>query len=188
MIAAMKESKSSVHPYKYLLWIGMVSIVMIFAGLSSAFIVKSNQANWISFDVPLIFYYSSAVILISSGTIILSRKAFLQRNMPGYRNWLGITGLLGLLFIVLQYIGFAHLWEQGITLTRNVSFSFLYLIVGVHALHVLGGLVAIAIIYIKSLNRKKMVYSSVNIDLAATYWHFVDLLWWYLLIFLIMVG
>lgn len=188
MIAVMNVQKEREHPLKYIMWITCASIVMMFAGLSSAFIVKRNQANWITFDIPAIFYYSTAIIMISSITIILSRKAFANRQMAQYKGWLFITMILGIAFVVMQYIGFEQLWGSGITLTRNVAFSFLYVIVGLHALHVLGGVVGIVVIFIKSLNRQKKVYTALPIELMNTYWHFVDFLWIYLLIFLIMVG
>lgn len=188
MILAMKETKSRTHPLKYLLWISLASIVMMFAGLSSAFIVKRSQANWLSFNVPLIFYYSTAAIILSSITIMIAKKAFEDRMMSRYSFWLAVTGVLGVLFVIFQIMGFTQLWDEGITITRNVSFSFLYVIVGLHALHVFGGLVALAIILIKSYSKKKRIYSSVNIDLMSTYWHFVDLLWLYLLVFMIIEG
>ncbi|MEO6819482.1 MAG: cytochrome c oxidase subunit 3 [Ginsengibacter sp.] len=188
MIAVMKAQKQRENPLKYIMWVTCASIVMMFAGLSSAFIVKRNQANWISFDIPQIFYYSTAVIIISSITIILCRKAFINRQIAQYKAWLFVTMLLGISFIIMQYIGFEQLWASGITLTRNVAFSFLYVIVGLHAIHVFAGVVAIIIIYIQSLNTQKKLYSSLSIDLMNTYWHFVDFLWIYLLIFLIMVG
>ena len=188
MIAVMKEQKPRLHPLTYTLWIALASIVMMFAALSSAYIVKSNQANWLSFDVPLIFWYSTAVIILSSITIMLSRKEFLNREIGHYKGWLALTILLGAVFIFMQYFGFTELWNTGITLTRNVSFSFLYVIVGLHALHVLGGIIALIIIFLRSYSSRKKVYTSVPIDLMNTYWHFVDLLWIYLLIFLVVIG
>lgn len=184
----MNDPKGRLHPLKYALWIACASIVMMFAGLSSAFIVKKNQANWLSFNIPLIFWYSTAVIVLSSITLILCRKAFLARKMSQYRMLLGITTILGISFIIMQYFGFRQLWESGVTITRNVAFSFLYVIVGLHALHVLGGVVALIIRFFKSLNNKKRVYTSLPIDLVNTYWHFVDILWVYLLAFLVMIG
>ncbi|MEO6682692.1 MAG: cytochrome c oxidase subunit 3 [Ginsengibacter sp.] len=183
----MKEKKEKLHPLKYNLWVGLASIVMMFAAFSSAFIIKRSQGNWISFDLPLIFWYSTGVMILSSITIILSRKAFQNREMGAYIKWLITTLVLGLLFILMQYIGFTQLWDRGITLTRNVAFSFLYVIVGLHALHVLGGIVAMLFVFGKALNRKQKMYTSTPIDLMNTYWHFVDLLWIYLLIFLVMV-
>ena len=188
MIAVMKAQKQTEHPLKYIMWVTCASIVMMFAGLSSAFIVKRNQANWISFDIPLIFYYSTAVIIVSSITIILARKAFVNRQISQYKGWLFVSMLLGIAFVIMQYIGFEQLWGLGITLTRNVAFSFLYVIVGLHALHVFGGVVGMIVIFFKSLSKQKKLYSSIPIELMNTYWHFVDFLWIYLLIFLIMVG
>jgi len=187
MIAVAKEQKTRLHPSKFALWVALGSIIMMFAGLSSAYIIKRNQANWLTYDIPLIFWYSTAVILISSIAMILARKAFLDRKMKKYRNWLGVTTLLGIAFVFMQYAGFVELWNNGITITRNVSFSFLFVIVGLHALHVLGGIVALLIMFLKSFRTKTKIYNSISIDLMNTYWHFVDLLWIYLLIFLVVV-
>lgn len=187
MIAVMKQEKKRMHPLKFVMWAGCASIVMMFAGLSSAYIVKRNQTNWLTFDIPLIFYYSTAVILLSSVTIMLSRKAFISHQMKQYKRWLFLTTFLGLIFVLLQYLGFQALWENGITLTRNVSFSFLYIIVGLHALHVLGGVIALVIMYLKSFSKKRKNYNQIYIDLMNTYWHFVDLLWIYLLLFLVFI-
>ncbi|MDQ2719253.1 MAG: cytochrome c oxidase subunit 3 [Bacteroidota bacterium] len=187
MIAVMKEGKTKIHPHKFTLWVGLASIIMMFAGLSSAYIVKRNQANWLTFDIPLIFWYSTVVIILSSVTILLCKNAFINRGMKQYRSWLGVTILLGIGFVFMQYTGFKQLWESGITLSGNVSFSFLYIIVGLHALHVIGGIIALIIIYFKSFSSRRKNYSPVSIDLMNTYWHFVDFLWLYLLIFLVMI-
>jgi cytochrome c oxidase subunit 3 len=187
MIAVMKQEKRTIHPLKFIMWAGCASIVMMFAGLSSAYIVKRNQANWLTFDIPVIFYYSTAIILLSSVTIMLSRKAFVNREMRQYKRWLLATTILGIAFVLFQYLGFKELWASGITLTRNVSFSFLYIIVGLHAVHVMGGVVALVIMYLKSQSKRRKNYNQIYIDLMSTYWHFVDLLWIYLLLFLIVI-
>lgn len=188
MIATMKQEKKIIHPLKFVMYAGCASILMIFAGLSSAYIVKRNQANWITYDVPVIFYYSTAVIILSSVALYLSRKAFIDRQMKQYKMWLFFTVVLGFAFVFLQYFGFRELWANGLTLTRNVSFSFFYVIVGVHALHVLGGVVALLVMYLKSYSRKRKNYNQLYIDLMNIYWHFVDILWIYLLVFLIIMG
>ena len=187
MIAVMKEKKAKTHPLKYNLWVGLASIVMMFAAFSSAFIVKRSQGNWISFEIPLVFWYSTAVIIVSSVAMNMARKSFLNRNMNAYKSWLIATLVLGILFVLMQYFGFAELWANGITLTRNVSFSFLYVIVGIHALHVVGGIIALIFVIGKAYNTRKRIYTSVPVDLMSTYWHFVDFLWIYLLIFLLVV-
>ncbi len=184
MIAVMKEQKERMHPHKFSLWIALASIIMMFTGFTSAYLVKRNMANWTTFELPLIFWYSTAVIIISSITIIVSRNYFRQREMKKYRLWLGVTLVLGTAFVCMQYIGFSELWHSGVTLTRNVSFSFLYIIVGLHALHVVGGVIALIILLIKAYSAKRKNYSIIPIDLMSTYWHFVDILWIYLLVFL----
>lgn len=187
MIAIMNDQKKRIHPHKFTLWIGIGSIVMMFAGLTSAYIVKRNLANWISFDLPPAFYISTAIIIISSITMLLCKQNFIKSEMQKYRMWLFITMILGIVFVVLQTIGFINLWKDGITLTRNVAFSFLYIIVGLHAIHVVAGVIALIVTYIRSLSVKRKNYSIVPVDLLSTYWHFVDLLWVYLLVFLIMI-
>lgn len=184
----MKQEKKIIHPLKFVMYAACASIVMIFAGLSSAYLVKRNQGNWITYDVPHIFYYSTAVIVLSSITLLLSRKAFIDRQMRQYKMWLSFSVVLGFTFVFLQYFGFRQLWASGITITRNVSFSFLYVIVSVHALHVLGGAVALLVMYLKSHSKKRKNYNRIYIDLMNTYWHFVDILWIYLLVFLLYIG
>ena len=182
----MKERKR-IHPHKFTLWVGMASIVMMFAGLTSAYIVKRNLANWVSFELPLMFWYSTAVIIISSITLHLSNKAFNNREMARYRSLVVATMALGFIFVIMQVIGFNQLWAKGITLTGNVSFSFLYVIVGLHALHVIGGVVALVILFLKAFSAKVRNYNVVPLEVISTYWHFVDGLWLYLLIFLLMI-
>jgi cytochrome c oxidase subunit 3 len=159
----------------------------MFAGLTSAYIVKRNQANWLTFELPQMFWYSTAAILLSSAAIFMAQGAFRKREMSKYRNLLILTLVLGVLFIVLQVLGFQQLWAKGVTMQANVSYSFLYVIVGLHAIHVLGGLIALLLLFAKAFSKKTRSYDSVPVELVSTYWHFVDILWIYLLIFLLMI-
>ncbi len=181
------SSIKKIHPHKFTLWIAIGSIVMMFAGLTSAYIIKRNQPNWLEFNLPVTFWYSTAAILASSITIWLAVRAFRNGEMSKYRKMLIATLVLGIVFVSLQVIGFIQLWNQGITLTKNVSISFLYPIVGLHALHVIGGIVALLIMFLKAFSRRQKTYSAVPIEMMSTYWHFVDLLWIYLLFFLLMI-
>lgn len=181
------ESKNKVHPHKFTMWVAIGSMVMMFAGLTSAYIVKRNQAGWISFQLPVVFWYSTAVMLASSVSIFLAGKAFRNRLMARYRQLMAATMILGMVFIALQVIGFSQLWKVGLTLTASVSYSFLYVIVGLHAVHVIGGVIALIVMAIKAFSVRTRVYSTVPVDLISTYWHFVDLLWIYLLVFLLMI-
>lgn len=181
------EQRRRIHPHKFTLWVAIASIVMMFAGFTSAYIVKRNQANWFSFQIPMILWYSTAVILISSITIWLAEKKFKNREMAEYRKLLTITFLLGILFIALQIIGFYTLHKSGLTLQKNVSISFLYILIGVHAIHVIGGIVALIVMFAKAFSSKMRSYDVVPVEVMSTYWHFVDFLWIYLLIFLLMI-
>ncbi|WP_224016942.1 cytochrome c oxidase subunit 3 [Ferruginibacter albus] len=181
------EQRKRIHPHKFTLWVGIASIIMMFAGFTSAYIVKRNQPNWVSFDLPKVFWYSTAVMVLSSVTIWQALKAFKQRAMLNYRRLVMVTFFLGVLFVVLQIIGFNELYQKGITLQGNVSFSFLFIIVGLHALHVLGGIIVLLILFLKAFSSSVRNYNTVPIELASTYWHFVDFLWVYLLIFLILI-
>ena len=183
----MTGQRQKMHPHKFTLWVAIGSITMMFAGLTSAYIVKRNQPNWLTFELPIIFWYSTAVIILSSVTIWFGKKYFAQQQMAKYRQMLLLTTLLGVLFVVMQFIGFRQLWADGITLTKNVAYSFLFIIVGLHAVHVIGGVIALIVIFFKAFSRRTKNYSSVPVDLIGTYWHFVDFLWIYLLAFLLMI-
>jgi cytochrome c oxidase subunit III len=179
--------KEKLHPHKFTLWVAIGSILMMFAGLTSAYIVKRNQANWQTFSLPVAFWYSTVIVILSSFTMWLALKSFKERAMSKYRLLMLITVILGAAFIVLQIIGFQQLWYKGITLQANVSYSFLYIIVGLHALHVIGGVIALIVMSLMAFSSKKRNYSSVPVEVMSTYWHFVDILWLYLLLFLLLI-
>lgn len=187
MASVSEQQRKRIHPHKFSLWIAMASILMMFAGFTSAYIVKrSDGANWLEFKLPPVFWYSTAVILLSSLTIYLARRAFKDRDMKRYRSLITATAVLGLLFMVLQWSGFQYLQDHGVKLIGRDSSpagSFLGVITGVHMLHVLGGVVALCVIFIRAFNTRTKSYSTVPIEVAATYWHFVDAIWIYLFIF-----
>lgn len=190
METVMNQQKNKIHPHKYTLWVAIGSILMMFAGLTSAFIVKSNLVGWRDVEMPTVFWYSTAVILLSSLTIQLALRSFKQRDLSRYRQLLGMTFVLGIVFVVLQWIGFNELWyKQGVQMKGVTGAGqFLYVIFGLHALHVIGGVIALLVMFIKAFFGKTKNYSSVPVEVAATYWHFVDLLWVYLLVFFIVIG
>jgi cytochrome c oxidase subunit 3 len=164
----------------------MGSIIMMFAGLTSAYIVKKNQSSWLEFDLPIVFMYSTLVIIASSVTVHLAAKAFKAREMGRYRLLITVTAILGLVFMGLQILGFMDLESRNIALTgarSNSAASFLLVITGLHMLHVLGGVIALVVMFVKAYISNVKNYSSLSIELVGTYWHFVDILWIYLFIF-----
>jgi cytochrome c oxidase subunit 3 len=189
MISAVSiEQKKKIHPHKFTMWVAIGSIVMMFAGLTSAFIVKSNQSSWVPVTIPTVFWISTAVILVSSVTVQVALRSFKQRAMSQYRAMIGVTLLLGVAFVVLQWMGFQDLWAQKITFRGSGAGQFLYVIFGLHAIHVIGGVIALIVMFIKAFLGSSKLYSSVPVEVAAIYWHFVDLLWIYLLVFFIVIG
>jgi cytochrome c oxidase subunit 3 len=191
MATTPMEANNKIHPYKMLLWVGLGSIVMMFAGLTSAYIVKKSQANWLEFELPNLFYFSTIVILVSSFTIQMAVKKAKAGETAQYRGFLSLTAILGLTFIILQLRGFQALELNNVALTgarSNSAGSFLLVITGLHLLHLLAGVIALVYISIKSVATKSSANQVLPVELAATYWHFVDILWIYLFVFLNWVG
>ncbi len=187
MNAIVMNQPKKIHPHKFTLWVAIASIIMMFAGLTSAYIVKRSQANWMSFDLPVQFLYSTMVILLSSITLFFAQHELKKGVQKKYNYLVLTTFLLGVLFVMLQIKGFEELWKNGLTLTNNVSISFLYVIVGLHGLHVIGGIVALLILMIQSFSFSAKKNRMISVEVMSTYWHFVDALWIYLLIFLWMI-
>lgn len=182
----MSVQRNKIHPHKFTLWVAIGSIIMMFAGLTSAYIVKRSQANWTMLEIPVIFWFSTITILLSSVTMQLSVRAFRERNMNKYRRLLMATAVLGFAFLVMQVVGFMQYKAMDVRLVgagSNASYSFLLAIASLHGLHVFGGLVALVIIARKALSTRKRSYSSMPVEVMATYWHFVDILWIYLILF-----
>lgn len=191
MATTQFNANNKIHPYKMLLWVGLGSIVMMFAGLTSAYIVKKSQANWLEFELPNLFWFSTIVILVSSFTIQMAVKKAKAGEMAQYRGFLSVTAILGVTFIILQLRGFQALELNNVALTgarSNSAGSFLLVITGLHLLHILGGIIALAIVTFKAMSSKSSNNPVLSAELAATYWHFVDLLWIYLFVFLKWVG
>lgn len=181
-----QHTRGRIHPKKFALWMGMISIVMMFTALTSAYIVRRAAGNWLDFKLPTLFFVNTGIILASSFVLHFSYKTWLQGKQQLYKTLLAIGFALGLLFIVLQYEAWMQLYDLNITLERNVSSSFLYLITGVHALHVVGGVAALVVLLIFALRRKMVEVTAkrkLRWELLLTYWHFVDFLWIYLLVF-----
>lgn len=191
MTAVQTKEPQKIHPHKFTLWVAMGSIVMMFAALTSAYIVKKNQSSWLEFDLPKIFWLSTFTILISSITIYLAGKAFRAREMSRYRFLITLTAILGVLFIAMQWIGFGDLERRNIALVgekSNSAASFLFVITGLHMVHVLGGVIALLVLFIRAFSVKWKNYNALPIELVGTYWHFVDVLWIYLFIFYHWIG
>ncbi len=180
--------RKRIHPQMFALYIGMASIAMMFAGLTSAYIVRKSQANWRIYELPSVFWVSTVAIILSSVTIALSLRALKARKIAQYRMLVGVTLILGIGFGLLQYLGFYQLYHlpQPVQVSGNPSESFLFVIWGLHLLHIAGGIVALIIVFLRSFRRNIKEYNTTGLAIVANYWHFVDVLWIYLFIFFMM--
>ena len=178
-----------IHPQKFALWAAMASMVMFFGAFTSAYIVKQAAGSWLEFPIPNLFYISTVVLLVSSVTLHMSYKSYVKSYFQNYRNLLLVSLILGILFVILQYFGWMELFNMGVDMKVNVSGSFFYLITGAHAAHILGGIAAIvvAVIHSRILPLEFKESRRHRFELVLQYWHFVDVLWIYLLIFLLTV-
>lgn len=188
MVTSPKKIRR-VHPKKFALWTAMVSILMLFSAFTSAYIVRKAASNWLAFPIVDEFFYSTGVILSSSVVLHVAYKAFVAKNYTLYKILLTLGLGLGILFVALQYMGWLTLNSDTyqIFISTNQSSSFFVLLVGTHALHVIGGITALMISWIYALKRSTQEWTpkgQLRLELAFTYWHFVDILWLYLLVFL----
>jgi cytochrome c oxidase subunit 3 len=173
---------------KMMLWFGIVSLIMSFAGLTSAFIVSSSREDWLAnFVLPNSFTYSTLIILLSS-IFLYAAKQSLKKNQVTTTTSLLIGALvLGIAFIYSQIQGFNQIIDSGYNFTgptSNITMSYIYIIAVVHIVHVLAGIVCLIVVIINQLNKKYSSENTLGFDLASTFWHFVDILWLYLFFFL----
>ena len=176
----------SVNPKMFGLWIFMVTVVMIFISLSSAYIVKKAEGDWLLIQFPQMFKYTSVLIVLSSLSMHFAYIASKRNNLLNIRLGLGITGLLAIAFTVGQYWSWSELVEQGVFFVGNPAGSFIYVFTGLHVAHLLGGLIFLMIVLRKAFAYQVHSKSMLSIQLCATYWHFLGGLWLYLYLFLIL--
>jgi cytochrome c oxidase subunit 3 len=190
VIADNQPTRNRIHPKKFALWVACASITMMFAAFTSAYIVRQAAGNWLEFELPNLFFLNTITIVLSSAALQASYFSFKRGNKQGYRLLLGLTFLLGMAFVVLQYMGWEALTEMGVMLDGNPSGSFIYVISGVHAAHVVGGMGAliVALLHAYILPFKPTARRKLRFELVLTYWHFVGILWLYLLGFFVLQG
>ncbi len=184
------------HPKKFMMLLGMVSMCMLFAALTSALIVKkADTVSWKNFVLPSSFLYSTIVILISSVFLQISYSLY-KKSKESYRLAMLATLASAIVFCLLQYQGWMQLTKIGAPLSGNVSGSFVYLVTGFHVAHLLGGMVALLITMLMHFLRSKpknevemnvVLESTVNYEVLLIFWHFLGALWVYLYLFLFII-
>lgn len=177
-----------------MLWLAMASSVFVFTLLLVAYVVRRTGSDWRDIPMPVVFLVSTGVILASSLTLHIANGAFRHERFAQYRIYMGTTLLLGILFMVLQGLGWREMMLRGVYLQTNPASSFLYLLSGLHLTHVVVGVIFLLIAYLEAARRKPyidiFVYSvnppnRLKISLITLYWHFLDILWLYVFVFLL---
>lgn len=173
--------------YKMLLWFAMISILMVFAGLTSAYVISKSRPDWLNdFTLPSAFIASTVVMVLSSVSFHLAKKAIQKDNRKATTMYLLATLVLGLAFVFLQFKGFSQVIASGYFFTGSestITTSFLYVVVMVHLAHLFGGLVSLLIIIYNHFKQKYNSGQTLGIELGAMFWHFLDFLWLYLFLF-----
>lgn len=185
------EEQKNNRAKKMMLWFGIASLIMGFAGWTSAYIVSSKRTDWIAdLDLPQAFLWSTGIIILSSLTYILAKLAVKKGNQKQGTLFLLATLGLGILFVVLQFVGFSQMLDNGYYFTgptSNIKMSFVFLIAAVHIVHVVAGLISLIVVLVQQLRSKYTPENMLGLELGATFWHFLDILWVYLILFMYFV-
>jgi len=173
---------------KMMLWFGIISMIMTFGGLTSAYVVSKTRPDWLTeFELPGAFFWSTLVIVLSSVTFILAKQSILSGNRRNASAMLIGTLVLAVLFVVFQFNGFTEIIANGYYFTgseSSITTSFIYVLVLVHMVHLLAGIITLLVVIYNHFKQRYKKGQMLGIELGATFWHFVDLMWIYLFVFL----
>lgn len=187
-MTAAEEKARNERSYKLLLLFAMGSMTMMFAGLTSAFVVSKSRADWLQdFQMPSAFFYSTIVIIGCSITFHLAKRAIKRDDRLTTTAFLLGTLALGILFVILQLIGFGQVIDMGYYFTgsaSNITTTFLYVVTVTHLAHLFGGMISLLVIIYNHFKQKYNSGQTLGIELGAMFWHFLDILWVYLFLFL----
>ena len=178
------EAGHRVEAAKLGLWVAMGSITMLFASFTSAYIVRSAGQDWVPLEVPGILWWNTAILLLSSVTMEISRRSFHRWQPITFRKWLLVTAVLGSAFLAGQLFAWRELSRQGIYLVSHPHSSFFYVLTAVHGVHLLAGVLVLFYVLALAARYRLTPGESSSPTIAATYWHFVDGLWLYLMVVL----
>lgn len=179
------EETLSMNPRKFILWLFIVSIIMLFAAMTSAYLVRRAEGNWLEYTVPAVFSYSSVVLVLSSLTMYWANMAAKKDNFRSLKVAITVTFVLGITFLYMQFQGWVQLVDQNVFFVGNPAGSFMYIFTGLHGFHLISGLVVLVFALVAAFRFKIHAKSMNQIEIATTYWHFLDILWLYLFFFLV---
>ena len=174
--------------YKLAVWVGIAGIVMFFAAISSAMVVSSVREDWRHVDLPPVLWLSSAALLVSSLTFEAAKRAVRGRGAKDVRKWISFTALLGVGFLIGQLSGWSQMLSQGVVLRGQPSGAFFYLLTAAHGMHVFGGLCVLGYVVMRVSIRRPWPRPKAVVEAAALYWHFMGVLWLYIVVLLLYLG
>ena len=182
----MEDQPIAMHPKKFALWLFMVTVVMVFAGLTSAYIVRQSEGNWLEYDLPGIFWVTSGIAVLSSLTLQWAYYSARKDNFLNIKIGMALTVLLGIGFLVGQWYSWVAMVDREVFFVGNPSGSFLYVFTGLHAAHLISGVIFLIIVLISTFRLKVHSRDMTAMEMATTYWHFLGGLWLYLFMFLLL--
>jgi cytochrome c oxidase subunit 3 len=175
-----------------MLWFGMISMSMTFAGLTSAYVVSSSRSDWIQqIELPFSFSLSTLLIILSSASFYSALKMIQSQKIKATQSLLLITLLLAIGFIYFQFQGFGDIIEKGYYFTgpeSSITTSYLYVLVLLHLVHLTAGIIVVLLLFFKTMRQSNTDGSTLGFELALTFWHFLDFLWVYLFLFVSFYG
>lgn len=181
-----QQEPYAINPTKFVLWLLIVASVMLFAAFTSAYIVRRGEGNWLIFDIPQIFAINVGVALLGSITMQWAYISAKKDEMMQLKLALFLTLALGIVFCFGQWTGWKELVANNIHFVGNPSESFFYVISGVHLAHMLGGLIFLMVMIVKTFQFKVHKKNLLSLNLCTTYWHFLGAMWIYLYFFLML--
>jgi cytochrome c oxidase subunit 3 len=184
--------EDAIEPSKYRIavWLGLASICMLFIALTSAYILRQSKSlatenpDWKALQVPSALWVTTAVLILSSVSFEIARRALKNNQFDKFKTWISITTALGFAFLIGQFLAWRQLAAQGIYLKSNPHSSFFYVLTGLHALHLLGGILVLTYVMISALRLRISFRKRTTIEVTSLYWHFMDGLWIYLFVLL----
>lgn len=189
IIESKPASSTSFSRYRIGMWVALAGVAMLFTSLTSAYIVRANLANdWRAIAMPRVLWLSTALIVASSLTFEIARRALKSGRSIVYSRWLLVTVMLGLAFLASQLLAWRQLVSQGIYISSNPHSSFFYVLTGAHGIHLLGGILGLDFLLLRSWRKRFEDQAGARrqaiADAVALYWHFMDGLWIYLFLLL----
>jgi cytochrome c oxidase subunit III len=176
----------AMHPKKFAMWLFLASVMMLFMSITSAYIVRQAEGNWVYFDLPSLFYITTVVIIVSSISMQFAYFSIKKGNSSLAKTMILITAVLGIVFLIGQFKGWQQMVGNSIYLVGNPSGSFVYIISGLHAIHIVSAIVFLLIALRSIFNGKSNSKNMAQMEMCTTYWHFLGALWLYLFIFLLL--